>query len=217
VVSAAKGQPSKVPALPPRLPLEPAPSVPAQGASAVTKPTPSGPGGGDWIALGGLGAMSLGMLALGLLAASRARKAKRTRPPKRTAEGGRQRGRALAPRTAEQAFVALGEARVGALLEAVAIPGGARVMVERPRSHPCEEVSGLIAGLFESVHAMDVRVDHAQCAGRAGPCRYVVTRADFRVRVEPRPSASAARAEAASTPGWSAAARQSPRARGGAG
>ncbi|GEM_PF-4482034 len=220
VALAAKGQPSRLPALPPKLPLQPAPAVPGQSVSPTT-PAPGAPGGtaGDWVGLMGIGAASLGLLALGLVVASRARRAKPVRAPKRTREGGRMKARALAPRTVDQAFVQLAEARLGALLEAAPIAGGARILVERTRGHPCEQVSGFLAGLFESVWAIDVRVEHAQCAGRSGPCRYLVMRADAPpVRVEPaRLSGAAAPREAASTPGWPGAARRSPRARGGAG
>ncbi|MEA3201553.1 MAG: hypothetical protein QOE90_2981 [Thermoplasmata archaeon] len=207
-------QARQIPLLPSKLPLDPAPAAPAQQVAASPKPPP-GAGPGDWVALLGLASLSLGMLALGLAAARRARRRKPARPPRKTREGGRMRGRALAPQTQDAALLALHDARLGQVLEAQPLPGGLRVMVERPRSHPCDEVAGFLAGLMESAWAMDVRVEHAQCAGKSGPCRYVVTRVDAARMVE-RVSAPAARTAAASTPGWSGAARQSPPARGGA-
>jgi hypothetical protein len=206
-LDAARG--SKLPPLPSRLPLQPAPGVPARRVvSAPAPPTPPNPN--DWVGLTGLGLASAGMLALGLLAAGQARRAKTRQPPKRTREGGRARARQLAVHSTDEALAVLASARLGAVLEATPIPGGARITIDRPKGHPCDEVAGYLAGLFESAWALDVQVQHAECAGRAGACRYQVTR-------EPRLSAAASRAAAASTPGWSAAARRSPRARGGAG
>lgn len=219
-LGAAAGPKPKTPTLPTKLPLSPAPSAPAESTDPAPAPARSGGGGGgasgDWAAVAGLGALAVGMLALGLLAAKRARLRKVAKPPRKTQEAGRLRARGARPQSTEAALLALHDARLGQVLESQPVTGGMRIMVDRPRGHPCAEVSGYLAGLFESAWAMDVRVDHWECAGKQGPCRYVITRSDA-PRIVARVSSSGRREEAASIPGWSAAARQSPRARGGAG
>src|SRR5581483_4485466 len=103
---ASARQARQLPALPSRLPLDPAPAAPADQVSGASPPPTraSGPGPGDWAALLGLSFVSLGMLALGLAAARRARRRKVARPPRKTREGGRTRARALAPQTLDAAL-----------------------------------------------------------------------------------------------------------------
>lgn len=207
----AESKRNPLPTLPRELPLQPAP-----GSPAAVRPSPPSGSAGDlvaaWAALVGLGATSVVMLLLGLLAAKRSRTAKARKAPRKTFDAGRQRGRTLRPRTTSEALYRLTDARLGEVLEAVPTPAGARVMVQRPRNHPCEEVAGFLTGLFESAWASDVRVEHERCAGRSGPCRYFVSRSD-----SPVVNVSASRTAEARTPGWSAGRRRSPPARSGGG
>lgn len=201
----------QIPSLPDKLPMQPAPSAPANPRATPTQGGGGGGGGSGASALAGLmglGFFALALLALGLLAAQRSTRVKPRKAPRKTYDAGRQRARGLKARSSAEAFHRLGEARLGEVLEASSTPAGARILVERPRGHPCDEVAGFLAGLFESVWAMDVRVEHDRCAGKAGPCRYHVTRAD-----SPVLNVSSSRTAEAWTPEWSVARRQSPPAR----
>lgn len=152
-----------------------------------------------------LGVVGGGLLLVGLYAAWRARHPKVRKPPRKTFDAGRRVARLKRARTVEQALAALGSTPVGNVLQAREVPQGFDIVVERRRGQSCAQAAGYLAGLFESVWARDVAIEHSGCAGdRGGECRYLV-------------SPAGRTAAAAATRGSASAGRRSPPARPGAG
>lgn len=144
-------------------------------------------GGGDLARIAG-GGQTTGVLAvagivavllLGLALAGTwwARRPTKERPRKRTFEDGRAKGHAKRPATVREALDAFAAGRSGSLVRSQALPDAYDVTVSRKKANACHQTAGYLAGLFESVWADAVRVEHPSCAGEAGgECRYIVKR-----------------------------------------
>lgn len=122
----------------------------------------------------GLGIAGFALLGCALVLGRVASKPRR--PRLAPFDAGRRRAMRAAPAAAADAVQTVTRAKLGKVVEARAIDDAAWVSLLRKRKVSCGEVSGFLAGAFESAWGRDVEVHHVECGGRKRklPCRYEV-------------------------------------------